>query len=127
MIKELKEFFAKRRVRKLFPKIKEKFWYCGEIYTYSYDLDRAGKPSKTSEMELPCEKFIINPYSDAGGKVPQVGDIIPCIKIDGWIGFYLVTKKDWYSHYGDFAMWDDGKAVDLKLHHCERATPRASV
>lgn len=117
----MKGFILERMARRHFPKKKERFWYCGAIYNYSYDLNRAGKPWKTKEMELPCEKFIINPYSDTGGKIPRVGDILPCIKIDGWIGFYLVTRKGWYSHYGDFAPWDDGKEVDLKLHHCERA------
>lgn len=119
---KLREFFAERRARRLFPKKKERFWYCGEIYDYSHELLKAGKPYTTREMELPCDKFIINPYSDTGGKIPKVGDIIPCIKSDGWIGFYLVTDKGRYSSAGsDFASWDDGYEINLKLHHCERA------
>lgn len=112
-------WFTSLRAIWLFPKVKKKFWYCGEINDYAYDLMKQGKPWKTSEMNLPCEKFLINPYSDSGGKVPKVGDIIPCIKLYGWIGYYLVTNKGWLSHYGDFALWDDGKAVDLRLHHIE--------
>ena len=118
----LGELLAERRARRLFPKKKERFWYCGEIYDYSYELYKAGKPHKTKEMGLPCEKFLINPFSDAGGKIPEVGDIVPCIKLDGWIGYYQVVKKWRYSSAGsDFAGWDDGYEVNLKLHHCERA------
>ena len=114
-------YLQARRAKRLFPKEKKKFWYCGEIYTYSHELLRAGKPHKTSEMGLPCDKFIINPFSDSGGRIPKEGDVIPCIKLNGWIGFYLVTHKGSYSSAGsDFAMWDDGYDVDLKFHHCER-------
>lgn len=117
----LRELFVERRARRLFPKKKERFWYCGEIYDYSYELHKAGKPHKTKEMELPCDKFLINPFSDAGGKIPEVGDVVPCIKLDGWIGYYQVMKKWCYSSAGsDFAGWDDGYEVNLKLHHCER-------
>lgn len=108
-------------IETLFPREKLHFWYCGEIYNYAYELQQHSKPYKTSEMGLPCERFLINPYSDAGGKVPREGDIIPCIKLEGWIGYYIVTRKGWYSHYGDFATWDDGKEVDLVLHHIEKA------
>jgi len=118
----LGELLAERRARRLFPKKKEGFWYCGEIYNYSCELHTAGKPYKTKEMGLPCEKFLINPFSDAGGKIPEVGDIVHCIKLDGWIGYYQVVKKWRYSSAGsDFAGWDDGYEVNLKLHHCERA------
>ncbi len=107
--------------RRYFPRVKKDFWYCGEIYHYSHELQQAGKPWKTSEMNLPCGKFIINPFRDSGGKIPNVGDIVPCIKLDGWIGFYKVTKKYMYSSPGsDFAMWDDGYHINLKLHHLER-------
>lgn len=122
----LAAYLQARRVRKLFPKKKDKFWYCGEIYEYSYELLKAGKPHMTKEMGLPCGKFLINPYSDAGGRIPREGDVIACIKLDGWIGYYLVTKKWRYSSAGsDFAGWDDGYNVDLKFHHCEKEVPVA--
>lgn len=118
----LRNYLAERRARKLFPKKKGKFWYCGAIYDYSYELHRASKPWRTKELELPCETFLINPYSDAGGKIPEVGDIAPCVKLDGWIGYYEVTKRWRYSSAGsDFASWDDGYEVNLRLHHCVRA------
>lgn len=118
----LRELLAERRARRLFPMRKERFWYCGEIYNYSYELCKAGKPYKTKEMGLPCEKFLINPYSDASGKIPEVGDILPCIRLNGWIGYYEVIKKWRYSSAGsDFASWDDGYEVNLKLHHCKRS------
>ncbi len=109
------------KARSQFPKKKENFWYCGEIHDYKYELMKAGKPHKTKDMGLPCEKFIINPYSDVGGKVPDEGDIIPCIRLNGWIGYYLVVKKwSWSSRGSDFAMWDDGYEVNMKFHHCEK-------
>lgn len=118
----LRSYFAERQTKRMLPKKKERFWYCGEIYTYSYELMKTGRPWKTRELELPCETFLINPYRDSGGKIPEIGDIIPCIKLDGWIGFYLVTDKERYSSAGsDFASWDDGYEVDLKFHHCEKA------
>ena len=117
----LRAYLGARKARKLFPKKKENFWYCGRIYAYGCDLHRAGKPHGAKDMGLPCEKFLINPYSDAGGKVPREGDIVPCIKLDGWIGYYLVTKRWMYSSPGsDFAPWDDGHYVNLKFHHCEK-------
>lgn len=118
----IKTWLEQRRVKKLFPKSKRKFWYCGEIYTYSCELQREGKPWRTREMGLPCDRFILNPFSDAGGRIPEDGDIVPCIKVDGWIGFYQVSNKYRYSSAGsDFASWDDGYEVDLQLHHIERA------
>lgn len=118
----LRNWLAKRKVEKMFPSEKNRFWYCGEIYNYAYELQREGKPWKTREMNLPCDRFIINPYSDAGGKIPEVGDIVPCVKLEGWIGFYKVINKKSYSSPGsDFASWDDGFEVDLKLHHVELA------
>lgn len=110
-----------RKARRLFPKEVKDFWYCGKIYNYRYELYMAGKPHRMEDIELPCERFLINPYINAGGKAPQVGDIIPCVKKDGWIGYYQVVRK--YRYLGttsdDFAPWDDGKAIDLKFHHCE--------
>lgn len=117
----LREFLAERRARKLFPKKKDGFWYCGEMNDYQYELSKAGKPWKTSELEFPCDKFLINPYRNSGGRVPEESDVIPCIKVDGWTGYYRVVKKWSYSSRGsDFALWDDGYNVNLKFHHCER-------
>lgn len=119
----LRDYLQARRVGKSFPKEKEHFWYCGEIYTYANELREQGKPWRSSEMELPCDRFIINPFSDSGGKIPKDGDILPCIKVDGWIGFYQVSNRHMYSSAGsDFASWDDGYSVDLKFHHCEKET-----
>ena len=97
--------------RRLFPSKKDNFWYCGAAFNY-----------EGSSRDLPVNKFILNPYRDTGGKIPEVGDIVPCIKLNGWIGFYKVIKKWRYSSAGsDFAMWDDGYEINLKLHHVERA------
>lgn len=116
----LKEFLAERQARKLFPKKKEGFWYCGEFYEYQYELYQAKKPWKSKELVLPCEKFLIN-WPQCYNQICE-GAILPCIKLDGWIGFYLITKKWRYSSAGsDFASWDDGYEVNLKLNHCERA------
>ena len=118
----IKGFLARWKTRRRFPRVRKRFWYCGEMITYSSDLYREGKPCRTRDMELPCDRFIVNPYSDSGGKIPKVGDILPCIKIDGLIGYYEVLEKRRYSSAGsDFAPWDDGYEIDLKLHHCERA------
>ncbi len=116
----LTAFFRARVARRLFPKNKKNFWYCYAIYSHSYELRTVGKPHNVKDMGLPCEKFLINPYRDTGGKIPKEGDIIPCIKLKGWVGYYLVTKKWMYSSPGsDFACWDDGCYVNLKFHHCE--------
>lgn len=104
------------------PKKVEDFWYCHEIFDYCYKLHQAGKPWKCNEIELPCETFLINPYADEGGKIPEVSDIIPCIKIGNLVGYYLVTKKWRYASAGsDFAGWDDGYYVNLEFEHYERA------
>jgi len=114
-------YLQARRIRRSFPRKKEKFWYCGEIFSYSCDLLKVGKPHKTKEMGLPCEKFLVNPYSGSGGGIPKEGDVIPCIKLDGWIGYYEVIGKERYASAGsDFAGWDDGYEIDLKFHHCEK-------
>ncbi len=119
----LRELLAERRARRLFPKKKERFWYCGAFFDYQYELYKKGKPWKRKEIELPCETFLVNPFNDAGGRIPEVGDILPCIKANGWIGYYLVAKKWRYSSAGsDFASWDDGYEINLKLHHCERVS-----
>ncbi len=112
----LGELLAKRH----FPKKKKDFWYCGEFNDYQYKRQQQGKPWKTKELELPCDTFLINPFSNAGGKVPDVGDIIPCIKLNGWIGFYEVTDKHNPHTWGDYLPWDDGNQVDLRLHHVRR-------
>ena len=70
----LRKWLEQRKVNKLFPKAKPNFWYCGEIYLYSSELRQEGKPWKTSEMGLPCDRFIINPFCDSGGSIPRVGD-----------------------------------------------------
>lgn len=94
----------------IFPQEKRDFWYCGAAFDYE------GKSE-----DLPAENFFaLNPYRDSGGKVPEVGDIVPCMKKNGWIAFYEVTKK-WNPHsWGDYALWDDGYYINLKLHHVER-------
>lgn len=121
IIRKLTERIAERRAKRLFPRVKEDFWYCGAIYMYRHKLYMAGKSHKMGEIELPCEEFLINPYQNAGGKVPREGDIIPCMKVGEWVGCYLVTRKWCPSPLGDFAEWDDGGYVNLRLHHCERA------
>ena len=103
------------------PKKKEDFWYCGEIFDYCGKLRDAGKPWKASEVELPCATFLINPFAEQGGKIPQVCDVIPCIKVGNFIGYYLVTKKWRYASAGsDLASWDDGYYVNLELEHYEK-------
>ncbi len=115
----IKEFFAQRKAKKLFPKQVKDFWYCYEIYNYQHELKKQGKPWRTAEMGLPCEKLLINPYKNSD--LIRVGAILPLMKVDGWIGFYEITKKWMYSSPGsDFASWDDGSYVNLKLHHLER-------
>ncbi|MBA7652473.1 hypothetical protein ES703_60307 [subsurface metagenome] len=119
----LRELVAERRAKCLFPKKKERFWYCGEFFDYQHGLYQQGKPWKSKEIELPCETFLINLVRDAEDKMPEVGDILPCIKLNGWVGFYEVTKKWRYSSAGsDFASWDDGYEINLKLHHCEKCS-----
>lgn len=107
------------RTKNFFPKTKEDFWYCGALNKYQYKLHKAGKPWKTMEIELPCTTFLINPHSEGGGKLPEVGDIIPCIKKSNLVGYYLVTKK--WRPFGsdDFLSWDDGYHVNLEFHHCK--------
>lgn len=116
---KLREYLVKRRARKLFPKQKSNFWYCGEFYGYQYQLYQAKKPWKSTEIELPCETFLVNPFQNHG-KIKE-GSILPCIKLNGWLGFYEVTKSWYYSSPGsDFASWDDGKNINLELHHIEK-------
>lgn len=117
----IRAYIGEWRARRPFPKGKKDFWYCGEMITYKSELRKKQLPWRIEEMGLPCDRFIINPYSESGGKVPKKGDIIPCIKLNGWIGFYLVTKDGMYSSAGsDFAMWDNGHSIDLEFHHCEK-------
>ena len=122
MLEKVRNQFFQRKARKLFLGKIEKFWYCGAMNEYQYELSKQGKPWKASEIEFPTEEFVINPFNDAGGKVPKVGDIIPCIKKGGWVGFYEVTKKyrSYDPAFADRLPWDDGYDIDLVLHHLER-------
>ena len=124
MITNLRESIAARRAKNLFPKAKKKYWYCYEFHDYQYKLMKAKKPWKSSEITLPCEVFVFNPWY-TNGRLPEVGDIIPCIQLDGWVGLYEVTKKYKYesakSMWADLASWDDGYNIDLELHHCGKA------
>ncbi len=114
----LLESYRRQRAKRLFPKEKKKFWYCYEFNEYQYKLFKAGEPYSRREIELPCETFLVDHLSG----VPQEGMVIPCQKLDGWIAYYRVTKVDMYSSPGsDFASWDDGKIIDLRLVRCERA------
>lgn len=114
------EYLAERRVRKLFPQRKDDFWYCWEFNEYQHQQMKQEKPWKSSELELPCEVFLVNPFKNYD-RIKE-GSILPCIKLEGWIGYYQITKHWRYSSAGsDFASWDDGFNVNLKLHHCERA------
>ncbi len=115
----LRGYLEARRARKLIPKEKRDFWYCYEFYNYQYELSRAGKPWKSSELKFPCETLLLEPYRSK--REIKTGAILACIKLDGWIGYYEITKVWMYSSPGsDFAGWDDGKYVNLKFHHCER-------
>ncbi|GAI49782.1 unnamed protein product, partial [marine sediment metagenome] len=91
-----------------------------EFYNYQYELMKQGKPWSGKEIKLPCETFLVNPFVNYNQI--REGAVLPCIRTNGWIGFYLVTDKRRYSSAGsDFASWDDGYGINLKLHHCERA------
>ena len=45
------------------------------------------------------------------------GDIVPIKRIGDYLGFYKIIKI--HRPYGDYAMWDDGRKYDLRLHHIE--------
>lgn len=112
----LLELFRQRRARRLFPKEKRRFWYCGELYNYQYELYKAGKSHSARDVQLPCETFLVNRL-----ETPKKGMVVSCQKLNGWIAYYKVTDVDMYSSPGsDFASWDDGKVIDLRLVRCER-------
>lgn len=113
----LLEPLYQQRARRFFPKKVKKFHHRIEFYNYQYELCKAGKPFKAHDIELPNEMFMFSPYS----WVVQVGKVIPCQKLRGWVAYYMAMKVDMYSSRGsDFASWDDGKIVDLQLVRCER-------
>ncbi len=114
----LLESVRQQRARRLFAKEVEKFWYCGRFNSYQYDLYKAGKLHSAAAITLPCEEFLINPFD---GNTPKEGMVIPCQKLHGWIAYYKVTKVGMYSSRGsDFAHWDNGEIIDLRLVRCER-------
>ena len=113
----LLERFHQWRARRLFAKKKKDFWYCGEFYYHQYRLYTAGLPWRSTELVLPCETFLVDPYDEK----PTVGLIIHCQRLQGWVAYYKVTKVGMYSSPGsDFASWDDGKRIDMKFIECYR-------
>ena len=113
------EVLAKRRARRLFPAKKEAYWYCISFNEYQYSLMKQGLPFKSADIELPCETFLINPFYDHG-RITE-GAILACMKVDGWVGYYLITKIEGPGSWADLLPWDDGTKADLVLHHVERA------
>lgn len=114
----LREFLELRRVKKLFPKEKRNYWYSGDFHEYQHQLHDQGKPWKSDELELPCETFLVNPFKNHS----QIrrGTILPCIRIDGYVGYYEITKSEGPGPWADLLPWDDGCHIDLRFHHCER-------
>ncbi len=114
------EFLAEKHARKLFPDSKKEFWYCYEFYEYQRYLRAQSKPYRSEEIELPCGTLLLNPYRNYSQI--REGAILPLMKVGDWTGFYEITRRWMYASPGsDFASWDDGHYVNLKLHHCEKA------
>ncbi len=118
------EAWEERKVRKLFPKEKNHFWYCGEWNDYQDELRKQRLPWKSKDIKYPCDTFLVNPFVNY--QEIREGAMLPCIQVDGWVGHYLITRK--WRPFGsdDFLPWDDGYSLNMVLHHCERA-PEESI
>jgi hypothetical protein len=107
------------KARALFPEEMNDFWYCGEFNNHQKKLMEQGKPWHSGDLDLPCDTFLINPFSNYDEI--REGAVLPCIQIERWVGYYQIIRKWRPTSWGDYLPWDDGYHVNLKLDHCERA------
>ena len=104
------------KVKKLFPKEVLHDPVCINFHSYQYELYLAKKPQKSAEITLPVAKFMVDPFK---GTIDE-GDIIPCMKHNGYTAFYQITNIKGPGPWADLAIWDDGKEYSFKLHHIEK-------
>ncbi len=133
MIEAITRFLKKRQARRKMPKRVKDWWYSGEWYMYRCDEQSAGRPYKVlSEPLIPLPpyegKFMFSTdqllgqshfvhKEEAGSSTASSNGLplVAAIKVDGFVGWYRVTRRHGKSSWYDGAGWDDGYKADLVL------------
>ena len=104
------------------PRMIKRWWYCGQWMTFREDLNSQKQEARSDYVEYPVEgKFMFNPFQTIlqGQKKDLVDGLIPGFRLGNRIGLYEQIGGAYYSRgtgsHSDWAMWDDGKKIDLRL------------